>query len=256
MVSPTQTLELLVSPPWPPVPPGAGTSPRPQPAPGGGWQIQGVWESGAGVVALAALFTFLGGVGSWAMLNHAQPNPAPGHSVMNDEMFWTLAALGLFSGLATIILAVKAWHERRYGLPTLQLEHSCLRAGDTATLHYLRPFKAGVKVGYSGTVDARLVCSETTTTGAGDDAEVKTRVLWQRELGTFPVYEGVGQVEAEWPVHLPSDAAASATAPGRQVVWRLQVRHNIPGQLRGITDFVLPVVGGGVVESTVVSGRK
>ncbi len=231
---------------WPRPQPIKQDPAQPHPSPDGrGYQLRAKWQQEQWMVTVSGGFAACYGL--WLLV--ALLSNGHGGIDQPDLNLSVPLALLIFSLLVTGVLAGRLRRERRLGQPTLRLEQPALRRGPNV-LEYSRVFQPGLRVRYTGTVEARLVRTETTKVGGEDSSSYGVKVLDEYDLGAFPVYEGADGVEAEWLIILPDYVLRASQQDNRRTDWRVQVRHHIPGQLGGITDFVVPLDTGPDAGST------
>ncbi|WP_291427012.1 hypothetical protein [Deinococcus sp.] len=128
-----------------------------------------------------------------------------------------------------------------FGSPILLLDQERYRPGDMLRLSFQRDIKPNTEVG-AGTLSARLVCVEVTRRTVGTDTSYDHAVHYEKDLGQQPTFGGQHQLRALWHGDIPAVARPSQLGTDHWLVWEVQVRQHLLGQLDETTSFLIPVV--------------
>ncbi|WP_291427013.1 hypothetical protein, partial [Deinococcus sp.] len=191
----------------------------------------------------AVLLTLIFGVSGWLLFMNRNVPVDPDNDSGNPVLF-AIICFGLALASAHHFYQRLRQYQRgkRFGSPILLLEHREYLPGESLTLAFHRDMLPEVSVKLQGDLSAWLVGMELTRRTQGTDTILDRVIFHEENLGKKVMLPGSHQLRGTWHVQLPGDARPTLLETGHWVVWLLQVRQNLPGQLEEVSDFMIPVV--------------
>ncbi|WP_291423922.1 hypothetical protein [Deinococcus sp.] len=176
-----------------------------------------------------------------AALLRSQPHTGLSNSSDTTPLMLLVGIFGLFK---LYEYGRKWWlhlQSNHFGSPILLLKQERYRPGDPLRLSFHRDIKPNTEVG-AGTLSARLVCVEVTQRTVGTETTYDHAVHYEKDLGRQPTFGGQHRLRAVWHADIPAGARPSQLGSNHWLVWEVQVRQHLPGQLDETTSFLIPVV--------------
>ncbi|WP_291427011.1 hypothetical protein [Deinococcus sp.] len=145
-------------------------------------------------------------------------------------------------GYAAHILQIwkKQRQSERFGAPILFLNQHHYAPDDPLRLSFQRDLKPHVPALAGATLSGYLRCVEITCDSSGSMATYSHIVHAEEDLGQCPT--GGVSLRGGFTGQLPPNAKATRLSESNALVWEMQVRQQVPGQLDETSSFLIPVV--------------
>lgn len=130
----------------------------------------------------------------------------------------------------------------RYQPGELSLSHWPLRLGDDVTVTFQRCIRGNRRFQSSGTLEAKLLCSERVIYRQGTSTRKAYAPIFEIDLGTQPLLPGSKEVRGRWQINIPVTGPPSVETPHNQLRWHLEVWLRQPDAVDDDSIFCLKVL--------------